>query len=86
MKKSAPTLRVLPGSLPGATPLNRALHADSHRLRALSAITAAAAAVVLFGLPYRLNILAAIPVAVAISLYAEPRPPAAGDDAGARDA
>ena len=56
------------------------------RLRALSAITAAAAAVVLFGLPYRLNIVAAIAVAVAISLYAEPRPPAAGDDAGARDA
>ena len=56
------------------------------RLRALSAITAAAAAVVLFGLPYRLNIVAAIAVAVAISLYAEPRPPAAGDDAGARHA
>ncbi|WOP17167.1 AzlC family ABC transporter permease [Ottowia sp. SB7-C50] len=47
------------------------------RMRALSALMAAAAAVVLFALPYRLNIVAAIVVAVAICLALEPmrRPP-----------
>lgn len=43
------------------------------RMRALSALIAAAAAVALFGLPYRLNIVAAIVVAVALSLFIEPR-------------
>ncbi|HOB67504.1 AzlC family ABC transporter permease [Ottowia sp.] len=49
----------------------------STRMRALSALMAAAAAVVLFALPYRLNIVAAIVVAVAICLALEPmrRPP-----------
>lgn len=56
------------------------------RLRALSAITAAAAAIVLFELPYRLNIVAAIAVAVAISLYVEPRLPRGGEREGARHA
>ena len=56
------------------------------RLRALSAITAAAAAIVLFELPYRLNIVAAIAVAVAISLYVEPRWPRGGEREGARHA
>lgn len=48
------------------------------RMRALSALIAAAAAVVAFGLPYRLNIVVAILVAVVLSLYLEPklrRPP-----------
>lgn len=51
----------------------------STRLRALSAFVAAAAAVALYGLPYRLNIVAAIAVAVALCLFIEPRlrPPAA---------
>jgi predicted branched-subunit amino acid permease len=60
------------------------------RMRALSALMAAAAAVVLFALPYRLNIVAAIVVAVAICLALEPMrrppPPPAGrkdDDAPA---
>ena len=56
------------------------------RLRALSAITAAAAAIVLFELPYRLNIVAAIAVAVAISMYVEPRLPRGGEREGARHA
>ena len=43
------------------------------QMRALSALIAAAAAVALFGLPYRLNIVAAIVVAVALSLVIEPR-------------
>ena len=43
------------------------------QLRALSALIAAAAAVALFGLPYRLNIVAAIAVAVAICLVLEPQ-------------
>ena len=43
------------------------------QMRALSALIAAAAAVALFGLPYRLNIVAAIVVAVALSLAIEPR-------------
>lgn len=43
------------------------------RMRALSALIAAAAAVALFGLPYRLNIVAAIVVAVALSLVIEPK-------------
>ncbi len=57
------------------------------RLRVLAAVTAAAAAVVLFDLPYRLNIVAAIAVAVAVSLYLEPRwapPPGRDSDAEAR--
>ncbi len=58
----------------------------TNRLRALSAITAAAAAIVLFELPYRLNIVAAIAVAVAISLYVEPRLPRGGEREGARHA
>lgn len=58
----------------------------TNRLRALSAITAAAAAIVLFELPYRLNIVAAIAVAVAISLYVEPRWPRGGEREGARHA
>ncbi len=60
------------------------------RMRALSALIAAAAAVVLFELPYRLNIVAAIVVAVALSLVLEqrlrpPPPPRGGgeDDAAA---
>ena len=54
------------------------------QLRALSAIVAAAAAVALFGLPYRLNIVASIAVAVALCLFIEPkwRPPAAPPDDG----
>ncbi|MDO5625541.1 MAG: AzlC family ABC transporter permease [Pseudomonadota bacterium] len=43
------------------------------RLRALSAMLAAAAAIALFGLPYRLNIVAAIAVAVALCLFVEPQ-------------
>lgn len=45
------------------------------QLRALSAVIAAAAALVLFNLPFRLNIVAAIAVAVAVCLWAEPRWP-----------
>jgi predicted branched-subunit amino acid permease len=56
------------------------------RMRTLSALIAAAAAVALFGLPYRLNIVAAIMVAVALCLFIEPKaqppaPPAEIDDA-----
>ena len=43
------------------------------QLRALSALIAAAAAVALYGLPYRLNIVSAIAVAVAICLFIEPK-------------
>ncbi len=43
------------------------------RLRAFSALVSAAAAVVLFSLPYRLNIVAAIAVAVALCLVIEPK-------------
>ena len=52
------------------------------RLRAFSALIAATAAVALFGLPYRLNIVAAIVVAVALCLFIEPKlpkPPPPGD-------
>lgn len=42
------------------------------RLRALSALIAAAAAVAVYGLPYRLDIVAAIAVAVAATLLLEP--------------
>ena len=56
----------------------------STQLRALSAVIAAAAALVLFDLPYRLNIVAAIAVSVAVCLFLEPRlrppPPPQGDD------
>lgn len=55
------------------------------QMRALSALIAAAAAVALFGLPYRLNIVAAIVVAVALSLAIEPRlrkPPPPSDKGG----
>jgi predicted branched-subunit amino acid permease len=45
------------------------------RLRALSALIAAAAAISLYGLPYRLNIVAAIVVAVVLCLYLDPKPP-----------
>jgi predicted branched-subunit amino acid permease len=45
----------------------------STRLRALSALIAACAAVAAFGLPYRLNIVAAIAVAVAACLLLTPR-------------
>jgi len=50
------------------------------RLRAFSALVSAAAAVVLFSLPYRLNIVAAIAVAVALCLFIEPKlqPPSGG--------
>jgi len=54
------------------------------RLRTLSALIAAAAAVALFALPYRLGIVSAIAVAVAASLLLQSRlrrPP--GDDDGA---
>ena len=44
----------------------------STHLRALSALIAAAAAVAVFGMPYRLNIVAAIAVAVAVCLLLEP--------------
>jgi iron complex outermembrane receptor protein len=44
MNDSDPSLRVLPGSLADATPLNRALRADGHRLRALAAAAAVAVA------------------------------------------
>ncbi len=56
------------------------------RLRAFSAIVAATAAVVLFNLPYRLNIVAAIVVAVALCLVIEPKlqPPSGGK--GVQDA
>ena len=43
------------------------------QLRALSAIVAAAAAVAVYGLPYRLNIVSAIAVAVIVCLYLEPK-------------
>lgn len=43
------------------------------RLRALSALLAAAAAVAVYGLPYRLNIVSAIAVAVVLCLLIEPR-------------
>jgi predicted branched-subunit amino acid permease len=43
------------------------------RLRVLSALIAAVAAAALFGLPYRLNIVAAIAIAVALCLFIEPR-------------
>ena len=43
------------------------------RLRALSALIAAGAAVAVFGLPYRLNIVAAITIAVAACLMLERR-------------
>ncbi|WP_243457727.1 AzlC family ABC transporter permease [Ottowia testudinis] len=51
------------------------------RMRALSAVLAAAAAVALFGLPYRLNIVAAIVIAVVLCLMIEPavRPPDEGE-------
>ena len=58
------------------------------RLRAFSALIAATAAVALFGLPYRLNIVAAIVVAVALCLFIEPKlpkPPPPGDQ-GDQDA
>ncbi len=42
------------------------------KLRALSAVVAATAAVAVYGLPYRLNIVAAIVVAVAVCLLIEP--------------
>ncbi|WP_051236599.1 AzlC family ABC transporter permease [Ottowia thiooxydans] len=55
----------------------------STRLRVFSAVVAGAAAVAMFGIPYRLNIVAAIMVAVAACLLLEPysrvpprRPPA----------
>lgn len=41
-------------------------------MRALSALLAAAAALAVYGLPYRLNIVAAIAVAVGLSLLLEP--------------
>lgn len=44
----------------------------STRLRALSAVVAGAAAVVAYSLPYRLNIVAAIAVAVAVCMLLEP--------------
>jgi predicted branched-subunit amino acid permease len=56
------------------------------RLRALSAIIATAAAVARFGLPYRLNIVAAIAVAVALCLYFEPKLPPPGEEYGRQDA
>lgn len=43
------------------------------RLRVLAALLAAAAAVAVAGLPYRLNIVTAIAVAVALTLLVEPR-------------
>lgn len=43
------------------------------RLRVLSAVIAAAAAVAVYDLPYRLNIVAAIAAAVALTLFIEPR-------------
>ncbi len=43
------------------------------QLRGLSAIIAAAAAVAAFGLPYRLNIVSAIAVAVVVCLLLEPK-------------
>lgn len=43
------------------------------RLRALAALLAAAAALVAYGLPYRLNIVVAIVVAVALTLLTEDR-------------
>ncbi|MFT3779026.1 MAG: AzlC family ABC transporter permease [Ottowia sp.] len=50
------------------------------RLRALAAVIAAAAAVALVALPYRLNIVAAIAVAVVVCLFIESRrPPLAGE-------
>ena len=44
----------------------------STKLRVLSALVAGAAAVTVYGLPYRLNIVAAIAVAVAVCLLLEP--------------
>ncbi len=44
----------------------------STRLRALSAVVAGAAAVAVYGLPYRLNIVSAIVVAVAVCMLLEP--------------
>lgn len=57
------------------------------RLRAASAFIAAAAAVALFSLPYRLNIVAAIAVAVALCLFLESRlqPPAPPEEIDADD-
>jgi predicted branched-subunit amino acid permease len=43
------------------------------KLRGLSAILAGAAALAAFGLPWKLNIVAAVVVAVALSLYLEPK-------------
>ena len=54
----------------------------TNRLRALSALLAAGAALALAGLPYRLNIVAAIAISVALCLLIEPRSRPSSEETG----